>query len=135
MNGAVSSLPRETLNRTLLEVIGGLGMALEILGVLTIVLGAATATATFVRRLTRRGSRVEAYASYRASFARAVLLGLEFLVAGDIIRTVVVEPTLPNVGSLAVVVLIRTFLSITLEMEVSGRWPWQRAGESPDRQV
>jgi uncharacterized membrane protein len=57
-------------------------------------------------------------------------LGLEFLVAGDIIRTVVVAPTLENVVILGLIVLIRTFLSRALHLEVEGRWPWQRAEET-----
>ncbi|MEO7863250.1 MAG: DUF1622 domain-containing protein, partial [Nitrospirales bacterium] len=55
---------------------------------------------------------------------RAIVLGLEFLVAGDIIRTVVVAPTLANVVVLGLIVLIRTFLSMALELELEGRWPW-----------
>ena len=58
---------------------------------------------------------------------RAILLGLEFLVAGDIIRTVAISPTVSSVGVLAVIVLIRTVLSATLTVEVEGRWPWQRS--------
>jgi uncharacterized membrane protein len=58
---------------------------------------------------------------------RAILLGLELLVIGDIIGTVAVEPSLQNLGVLAVIVAIRTFLSMVLELEVSGHWPWQRA--------
>lgn len=64
---------------------------------------------------------------YRQSLGRAILLGLEFLVAGDIIRTVVVTPTVTNVAVLALIVLVRTFLSMALELELEGRWPWQRA--------
>ena len=60
---------------------------------------------------------------------RGILLGLEFMVAGDIIRTVAVEPTLDSVTVLGAIVLIRTFLSISLEVELDGRWPWQRAGD------
>jgi uncharacterized membrane protein len=56
---------------------------------------------------------------------RAILLGLEFLVAGDIIDTVVVDPTLDNVIVLGLIILIRTFLGIALQLEVEGRWPWQ----------
>ena len=63
------------------------------------------------------------------SLGRAILLGLEQLVAGDIIRTVAVAPTLENLTVLALIVVIRTFLSFSLEMEVSGRWPWQGKGE------
>ena len=58
---------------------------------------------------------------------RAILLGLELLVIADIIGTVAIEPTLQNLGVLALIVAIRTLLSFALELEVSGRWPWQRA--------
>jgi uncharacterized membrane protein len=59
---------------------------------------------------------------------RAILLGLEFLVGGDIIRTVAVSPTFTSVGVLALIVLVRTFLSFSLEVELDGRWPWQGKG-------
>lgn len=61
----------------------------------------------------------------RQSLGRGILLGLEFLVAADIIHTVVVELTFTTVGVLAIIVLIRTFLSFTLDVELTGRWPWQ----------
>lgn len=63
----------------------------------------------------------------RTVFARTILLGLEFLVAADIIRTVAVQPSLENVAVLGLIVLIRTFLSFSLEVELDGRWPWARA--------
>lgn len=66
------------------------------------------------------------YRGYRRRVGRSILLGLEFLVAGDIIRTVAVAPTYASVGVLAVIVLIRTFLSFSLDLEITGRWPWQR---------
>ena len=62
---------------------------------------------------------------------RSILLGLELLVAADIIRTVAVTPTYESVGVLAIIVLIRTFLSFSLELEITGRWPWQK--ESSER--
>ena len=65
---------------------------------------------------------------FRQDFGGAIVLGLEFLVAGDIIRTVVVAPTLENVAVLAIIVLIRTVLSMALQVEIEGRWPWQRHG-------
>ena len=65
------------------------------------------------------------YLRYRQEIGRSILLGLEFLVAGDIIRTVVVAPTMENVKVLGVIVIIRTFLSISLQVELEGRWPWQ----------
>jgi uncharacterized membrane protein len=66
------------------------------------------------------------YSSYRQDIGRAILLGLEFLIAGDIIRTVVVAPTIQNVLVLGLIVLIRTFLSLSLQLEIEGRLPWQR---------
>ncbi|MFP4013975.1 MAG: DUF1622 domain-containing protein [Chitinispirillaceae bacterium] len=68
------------------------------------------------------------YADFRRRLGRGVLLGLEFLVAGDIIRSVTVEPTLAGIGVLAGIVLVRTFLSFTLEVEIKGRWPWKGGG-------
>jgi uncharacterized membrane protein len=73
----------------------------------------------------------EAYHALRADLGRAILLGLEFLVIADIIGTVAIEPTLQNLGVLAVIVAIRTLLSFALELEVSGRWPWQRPPPAP----
>lgn len=61
----------------------------------------------------------------RQFLGRGILLGLEFLIAADIIYTVAIELTFETVGVLAVVVLIRTFLSFTLEVEINGRWPWE----------
>src|SRR5579885_3830497 len=66
------------------------------------------------------------YRTYRQDVGRAILLGLEFLVAGDIIRTVVVAPTLQNVVVLGIIVLIRTFLSLSLQLEIEGKLPLRR---------
>ncbi|MDQ3263498.1 MAG: DUF1622 domain-containing protein [Myxococcota bacterium] len=93
-------------------------------GVLTMLLGSGVAVWLALSRLRREASR-RAFVSLRQSLGRAILLGLEFLVAADIIRTVSEEPTLKGVTVLAIIVAIRTFLSFTLEMEVEGRWPWQ----------
>ncbi|MFD0851777.1 DUF1622 domain-containing protein, partial [Actinomadura adrarensis] len=85
------------------------------------------------RRHRHRGVRASAIATggdfpavyrlYRQSLGPAILLGLEFLVAGDIIRTVAVSPTFTSVGVLAANVVVRTFLSFSLEVELEGRWP------------
>lgn len=112
--------------KTFQTVIETAGLAMEAAGVAVIVLGAAIATVTYLARLKTLGA-THTYAAYRVGLARSILLGLELLVAGDIIRTVVVSPSLANVGLLAAIVLIRTFLSFTLELEVTGRFPWQRA--------
>jgi uncharacterized membrane protein len=111
--------------RTIMQLIG---TCIDALGVMIIVIGAIIATARFVLRQNTDFSL--AYRSYRQGLGRAILLGLEFLIAGDIIRTVVVAPTLENVLILALIVIIRTFLSMALQLEVEGRWPWQRVGET-----
>jgi len=110
------------------EVMDGVGRAIDAVGVLVIVAGAVLATGRFFAR--RHGSAGKSYRLYRQDLGRAILLGLEFLIAGDIIRTVVVAPTLENIVILGLIVLIRTFLSMALQLEVEGRWPWQRAEET-----
>jgi uncharacterized membrane protein len=72
-------------------------------------------------------SRDKLIASFRSNLGRSILLGLEFLVAAEIINTVAVEPTIQSLIVLAGIVLIRTFLSFSLEVEIEGRWPWQKA--------
>lgn len=106
--------------------------AIELVGVGAMVLGGLLATALAARSLLRRESRLAVYHAYRADIGRSILLGLEFLVAADIIQTVLISPTLRNAGALALIVLIRTFLSFSLETEIEGRPPWRR-GESPAR--
>jgi uncharacterized membrane protein len=104
------------------------GRIVDVVGVLVIVLGAMLAG---IRIALRRPPLVgDRYRAYRQDLGRAILLGLEFLIAGDIIRTVVVAPTLENVLILALIVVIRTFLSMALQLEVEGRWPWQRGSQS-----
>jgi len=102
------------------------------LGVLVLIVGAVYSMIAFLLR--KRVGADDPYHSYRKNMGKAILLGLELLVAADIIRTVVVSPTLPNVLTLGLVVVIRTFLSISLQVELDGRWPWQRAesGGSPE---
>jgi uncharacterized membrane protein len=78
------------------------------------------------RKLRAGAERLSVYRSYRQLLGRSILLGLELLVAADIIRTVAVMPTYESVGVLAIIVLIRTFLSFSLELEITGRWPWQK---------
>jgi uncharacterized membrane protein len=99
----------------------------EILGILTILIGAVVALGRFLFGLEAREEGQDRIACLRSNLGRAILLGLEFLVAADIINTVAIEPTLDSVAVLAGIVLIRTFLSWSLEVEIEGRWPWQRA--------
>ena len=110
------------------ELMDWIGTGMDGIGVLLIVVGALIATWRFLFR--RRKGSTDTYSLYRQDLGRAILLGLEFLVAGDIIRTVAVSPTLDNVSVLGLIVLVRTFLSMALELEVEGRWPWQSAVEA-----
>ncbi|MEA9984300.1 MULTISPECIES: DUF1622 domain-containing protein [Subtercola] len=99
------------------------GSLLDGAGVLIILGGAAISTALVIARIIQQKGPV--YRAYRQYLGRSILLGLEFLVAADIIRTVAVTPTLDSVAVLAAIILIRTFLSFSLELEITGRWPWQ----------
>lgn len=100
-------------------------------GVLVVVVGLLVATGSFALTERSSGRRPLAYRLYRQQVGKAILLGLEFLVAADIIRTVAVAPTFRGVGVLAVVVAVRTFLSFTLDVELEGRWPWQSPQSPP----
>ncbi|MFJ4106733.1 DUF1622 domain-containing protein [Oerskovia enterophila] len=117
---------------TFAEVIEVVGKVVDAAGVAAIVVGALYATFLSVTR--RHEGNV--YRLFRRRLGRSILLGLELLVAADIIRTVAITPTLESVGVLAAIVLIRTFLSFSLELEITGRWPWQQvpAGEEPGAQ-
>jgi uncharacterized membrane protein len=98
---------------------------IEAVGIFVIVAGALVATAVFLRQLNRQSGLSGAYHRYRSNLGRSILLGLEFLVAADIIGTVAVDPTFRSLGVLALIVVIRTFLSFSLEVEINGHWPWQ----------
>jgi uncharacterized membrane protein len=101
---------------------------IEVVGIAVIVFGAIAASIHLVWQLIRHEPPLAAaYHDYRSNLARAILLGLEFLVAADIISTVAFEPTLHSLAILAGIVLIRTFLSFSLEVEIEGRWPWQHS--------
>jgi uncharacterized membrane protein len=108
---------------------------LELLAVAMIVITILVATTTYAILIARRVADATTYRNYRHQVGRALLLGLEILVAADIIRTVALEPTLRNVAILGLLVLIRTFLSWGLVVEIEGRWPWQsqqiEPGQSP----
>jgi uncharacterized membrane protein len=112
---------------TFVEVIDFVARCLEGAGVGVVVIGALVATVLAIVRLTRREP---AYDQFREELGRSILIGLEFLVAGDICRTVAVTPTLENVAILGLIVFVRTFLSFSLELEITGRWPWQSAPQA-----
>ena len=103
------------------------GTAAEIAGVVLIIGGLVIASARYV--LPAGSGGVPRYQRYRQDLGRAILLGLEVLVAADIVRTVAFTPTMDGVMVLAMIVAIRTFLSWSLALELEGKWPWQRAAE------
>jgi uncharacterized membrane protein len=106
------------------QIMDVVGTSVDGIGVFIVVGGVLVATARLV--LHRAKSAGNYYSLYRQDVGRAILLGLEFLIAGDIIRTVVVAPTLQNVLVLGLIVLIRTFLSLSLQLEIEGKLPWRR---------
>ena len=114
------------INRTMkfTEIISIAGYAIEAIGVLVVIVGSCISSVAFIRTFRQLPEGI-AYCTYRRQLGRSIILGLEFLIAGDIIRTVVVADTLENVAVLGLIILIRTFLSVTLHLEVEGRWPWQ----------
>jgi uncharacterized membrane protein len=105
------------------------GHAAEIAGVALIVGGIVVASVRCAVSPPRGG--VSRYRRYRQDLGRAILLGLEVLIAADIVQTVTLTPTMDSVLALAMIVAIRTFLSWSLALELEGRWPWQRTDERP----
>jgi uncharacterized membrane protein len=103
--------------------LGVAGNIIETIGVIAIIAGFLLSSAWYGARL-RRMSPLEAYRRYRQDLGRSIMLGLEFLIAGDIIRTIIVEQTLSSAATLAVIVAIRIVLSLSLEFEIEGRGPW-----------
>ncbi len=103
-----------------------LGYAVEGLGVIIIILGTGRAVIRYFRT-----AETDLYHGFRRDIGRAMLVGLDFLVAGDIVRTVVVIDSITDVVSLGLVVVIRTVLVFTIHLEVEGHWPWQASQADP----
>ena len=122
------------------QIIETVGQLVDFAGVAVMVIGAVVSLPMALRghqprQLPPGAEKLSFYRSYRQLLGRSILLGLELLVAADIIRTVAVTPTFVSVGVLAIIVLIRTFLSFSLELEITGRWPWQkRRSDEADRE-
>lgn len=102
--------------------------AIEVVGVAVILLGVLFATIWGARDVAL-GDWGEAYRSYRANLGRGILLGLEFFIAADIIGMVAIVPTFERLGILAVIIIIRTLLSFSLQIEVDGQLPWRRSAD------
>jgi uncharacterized membrane protein len=107
------------------QVLKAIALGIELLGIAIIVAGAVVTTVIFVGRLLKERALDECYQKYRSAFGKAVLLGLEFLVASDIVSTVAVGLSFQDLGLLGILVIIRTSLSFALEVEINGHWPWR----------
>jgi uncharacterized membrane protein len=98
----------------------------EAIGAGIMVLGGLFAFAMFVRRVRRAATVEQPYEDLRRDLGRFILVGLEVLIVADIVRTIIVEPTLESVAVLGAIVVIRILLSFSLEVEIEGVWPWRR---------
>jgi uncharacterized membrane protein len=108
------------------DVISEVVRVVEAVGAAIMVLGALGALLVFAYRALNAGTPSESYDELRRNLGRGILVGLEVLIVADIVRTIIVEPTIESVGVLAAIVLIRIALSFSLEVEIDGFWPWQR---------
>jgi uncharacterized membrane protein len=108
-----------------------LGVGIDVFGVLIIVLGIVWSTKSFFYRFPR--GQGAGYDKYRIQIGRSLMLGLEVLVAADIVKTVALELTFKSLGVLAGLVAIRTFLNWTLVLEIEGRWPWSSGGMAQEK--
>ena len=106
------------------DVVSDLVRVIESVGAAIMVVGGLAAFVQYARHV-RRGASA-AYTELRRNVERVILLGLEVLIVGDIIRTIIVDPTLESVGVLGLIVVIRIMLSFSLEVEIDGMWPWNR---------
>ncbi len=105
------------------------GTGFQVVGIAVLVIGALLAFVLYLKAPRRRDTPT-AYSDLRRDLGKAILVGLELLVAADIISSVAINPTFATVGVLGLIVLIRTFLSWSLEVEVNRRWPWQNSRSS-----
>ena len=105
-----------------------IGFAVDGMGVVIIAIGSCVATFHFLKTFASRLFQ-DSFLDYKHNLSRVILLGLEFLVAGDIIRTVAVSPTYKSVGVLAIIIIIRSLLSLEMQLELEGRFPWQKKSQ------
>lgn len=108
------------------DVISDVVRVVEAIGAAIMVLGGLIALIVFLVAITDEDRRPTAYKDLRQRLGRSILLGLEVLIIGDIVRTIIVDPTLESVAVLGGIVLIRIILSFSLEVEIDGTWPWSR---------
>ena len=103
-----------------------IGSAFELAGVAVLVIGSILAFVRSIVSLIRLRDGPAAYRHLRLYLGRSIVVGLELLIAADIVRSVAIDPTFTSIGVLGLIVLVRTFLSWSLEVEINGEWPWQR---------
>ena len=103
-----------------------IGSAFELAGVAVLVIGSILAFVRSIVSLIQLRDGPAAYRHLRLYLGRSIVVGLELLIAADIVRSVAIDPTFTSVGVLGLIVLVRTFLSWSLEVEINGEWPWQR---------
>ena len=118
------------IKQILLDSIELVALAIELLAVALIVVSIVIATIVYLRNSFGANEHAHVYSDYKTRLGRGLLLGLEILVAADIVRTVALEPSLVNVAILGLLVIIRTFLSWSLVVEIEHRWPWQAQGNN-----
>lgn len=110
---------------------GAVELGFDIAGLLALIIGTLVSLLSFIRALARgrreSANTTDSYRALRAGLGNAILLGLELLVASDIVRSVAANPSFASIGVLGLIVVVRTFLSWSLEVEISGAWPWRRA--------
>jgi uncharacterized membrane protein len=120
------------------ETISHVVRVVEAVGAGIMVFGGLGAFVVFMRRASRAQTAPGAYPGLRRDLSRCILLGLEVLIVADIVRTIIVDPTLESVAVLGIIVVIRILLSFSLEVEIDGVWPWHRrafdAREGPPQQ-
>jgi uncharacterized membrane protein len=113
------------------ELVADVVRGVEAIGAAIMVVGALGAMVVYGLAALRPATRPGAYERLRQSLGRAILLGLEVLIIGDIVRTIIVDPTIESVAVLGLIVVIRIVLSFSLEVEIDGSWPWNRWRRSP----
>jgi uncharacterized membrane protein len=107
------------------QVVDLVGASIELAGIVVLVTGAVLAFLLAIKTLFYKRDASVAYRALRRGLGKAILIGLELLVAADIIRSVAISPSFATIGVLGMIVVIRTFLSWSLELEINGSWPWQ----------
>ncbi len=115
------------------QVISAVVRVVEAFGAGIMVLGGLGAFLVFASRVLHAETARGSYEELRRNLSRSILLGLEVLIVADIVRTIIVDPTIESVAVLGIIVVIRILLSFSLEVEIDGVWPWRRSQLAPSR--